>query len=148
MRQKIINGLTLALKNGDKQLLSVLRMVKGAIQLEEIKVKRELNDDEIITILSREVKTRNESIKEFEKGNRQDLIDQTKKEIEILKPYLPKQLTTEEVQTIISETFNQVNPTSPSDMGKIMGIITPKLKGKTDMGNVSKIVKEKLNSII
>ncbi len=147
MRQKIMNDLTLALKSGNKQLLSVLRMVKGAIQLEEIKVKRELNDDEVITILSREIKTRNEAIKEFEKGNRQDLVTKTQEEIDILKPYLPKQLSIEEVQSIIADAFKQINPKVLSDMGKIMGLITPKLKGKTDMGNVSKIVKEKLSNI-
>lgn len=147
MRQKIMNDLTLALKSGNKQLLSVLRMVKGAIQLEEIKVKRELNDDEVITILSREIKTRNEAIKEFEKGNRQDLVTKTQEEIDILKPYLPKQLSIEEVQSIIADAFKQINLKGPSDMGKIMGLITPKLKGKTDMGNVSKIVKEKLSNI-
>lgn len=147
MRQKIMNDLTLALKSGNKQLLSVLRMVKGAIQLEEIKVKRKLNDDEVITILSREIKTRNEAIKEFEKGNRQDLVTKTQEEIDILKPYLPKQLSIEEVQSIIADAFKQINPKGPSDMGKIMGLITPKLKGKTDMGNVSKIVKEKLSNI-
>lgn len=148
MRNKIIDDLTLALKQGNKELLSVLRMVKGAIQLEEIKLKRELNDEEIITILSREIKTRNESIKEFEKGNRQDLVSQTKKEIEILKPYLPKQLSISEVEVIIDDAFNQIKPSKSSDMGRIMGSITPKLKGKTDMSIVSKIVKEKLSNIV
>ena len=78
MKQKILNDLKNAMKNQNKELLSVVRMVKGAIQMEEIKVKHELSDDEVIGIIAREIKTRKESIKEFEKGNRTDLIEQTK----------------------------------------------------------------------
>ncbi len=147
MKNKILNDLTQALKQGDKEKLSVLRMIKGSIQLEEIKLKRELNEEEIVSILSKEIKTRNESIKEFTKGNRQDLIDKTSREIEIIKPYLPEQLSTDEVLEIIETAFKEVNPTSSSDMGKIMKSVTPKLKGKTDMGNVSKIIKERLSNL-
>lgn len=147
MKNKILNDLTQALKQGDKEKLSVLRMIKGSIQLEEIKLKRELNEEEIVSILSKEIKTRNESIKEFTKGNRQDLIDKTSREIEIIKPYLPKQLSTDEVLEIIETAFKEVNPISSSDMGKIMKSVTPKLKGKTDMGNVSKIIKDRLSNL-
>lgn len=148
MREKLFSDLITALKEKDKDKLSVLRMVKGSVQLEEIKVKHELNDEEMITILSREIKTRNESIKEFTKGGREDLAIKTQKEIDILKPYLPRQLSLDEVKAIIDEAIKEISPKGPSDMGKIMGLITPKLKGKTDMGNVSKIVKEKLNNMI
>ena len=119
-------------------------MVKGAVQLEEINTKRELNDEEMITVLSRQIKTRKESIAEFEKGNRTDLIEKTQQEIDILSKYLPEQLSEEEVNKIIDEVFATINPTGPSDMGKIMGMLTPKLKGKADMGEVSKKVKSKL----
>ena len=148
MREKLFSDLITALKEKDKDKLSVLRMVKGSVQLEEIKVKHELNDEEMITILSREIKTRNESIKEFTKGGREDLAIKTQKEIDILKPYLPEQLSLDEVKEIIDEAIKEISPKGPSDMGKIMGLITPKLKGKTDMGNVSKIVKDKLNNMI
>ena len=136
-----------AMKNQDKLRLSVLRMVKGAIQLEEINKKSELTDDDVIGVLSKQIKTRKESIVEFEKGNRSDLIEKTNKEIEILNEYMPEQLSEEEVIKIIDDAFNKVNPSSTSDMGKIMGIITPLLKGKADMSNVSRIVKEKLSNI-
>lgn len=145
MRKKILEDLITAMKSQDKETLSVLRMVKGAVQLEEIQKKHELNDDEMLTVLTKQVKTRKESIVEFEKGQRQDLIDKTNKEIEILNKYLPEQLSLSEVTKIIEEAIKEVNPTVPSDMGKVMGLVTPKLKGKADMGLVSKIVKEKIN---
>ena len=112
--------------------------------LEEINVKHELNDDEVIAIIAKQIKTRKESIIEFEKGNRQDLIDNTNKEIEILSSYMPEQMSKEEIEKIINETFEKINPTGPSDMGKIMGMVTPILRGKADMSEVSKIIKERL----
>ena len=144
MRETILKDLVAAMKAQDKETLTVLRSVKGAIQLEEINVKHELNDDEMIGILAKQIKTRKESVVEFEKGNRQDLVDATNREIEILSKYMPAQLSEEEVEKIIDDAFNKVNPTGPSDMGKIMGIVSPLLKGKADMGNVSKMIRERL----
>lgn len=146
MREKIMQDIVAAMKSKDKDVLTVLRMVKGAVQLEEINTKRELNDEEMITVLSRQIKTRKESIVEFEKGNRTDLIEKTQQEIDILSKYLPEQLSEEEVVKIIDEVFRTINPTGPSDMGKIMGALTPKLKGKADMGEVSKKVRAKLTA--
>jgi len=147
MKEKILVDLKNAMKNQNKELLSVIRMVKGAIQLEEIKVKHELNDEEVITIIAREIKTRKESIKEFEKGGRNDLIEKTSREIEILNKYMPAQMSEEEVMKIIDEVFSKVNPTGPSDMGKIMGTIAPLIKGKADLGFVNSKIKEKLNQL-
>lgn len=147
MKQKILNDLKNAMKNQNKELLSVVRMVKGAIQMEEIKVKHELSDDEVIGIIAREIKTRKESIKEFEKGNRTDLIEQTKKEIDILNRYMPEQMSEEEINATIDSVFAKVNPTKPSDMGAIMKEITPLVKGKADMSLVSSKIKEKLSNL-
>ena len=144
MRQTILNDLVKAMKEQNKKTLSVLRMVKGSMQLEEINVKHELNDDEMITILGRQIKTRKESILEFQKGNRQDLIDATQKEIDILSKYMPEQMSAEEIDKVITDAFNKINPTGPSDMGKIMGMVNPILKGKADMSMVSKVIKERL----
>lgn len=148
MRERILNDLTQALKQGNKEVLTVLRMVKGSIQLEEIKTKHELTDDEIITIISREIKTRKESVVEFVKGNRDDLVTKTNSEIDILKQYLPKQLEPQEVQAIIDEAIETIQPQGPRDMGKIMSTISPKLSGRTDMTIVSKIVKDRLSKIM
>ena len=145
MRERILNDLVTAMKNQDKEALPVIRSVKGAMKLEEINLKRELNDDEVIGVITKQIKTRKDSIVEFEKGNRQDLIDATQKEIDILQKYLPQQLTSEELNKIIDDVFNQVNPTSPKDIGKVMSTITPLVKGKADMKEVSNLIKERLN---
>lgn len=148
MRNRIINDITQAMKEKDKERLSVLRMVKGAMQLEEINKKKELNDEEVIAVISKQIKTRKESIVEFEKGNRNDLKEKTESEISILEEYMPEQLSEEEVDEIINKAFSDINPTSSSDMGKIMGLITPLLKGKADMSVVSKKVKDKISTIV
>lgn len=147
MRNKLLNDLVEAMKSQDKETLSVLRMVKGAIQLEEISKKHELTDEEFIGVVSKQIKTRKESILEFEKANRNDLIEQTTKEIEILDKYMPEQLSEEEVLKIIDEAFKEINPQVQSDMGKLMGYVNPKLKGKADMSFVSKTIKERLANL-
>lgn len=147
MRERILNDLKEAMKAQDKTTLAVIRMVKGAIQMEELNKKKELDDDEVIGIIAKQIKTRKESIVEFEKGNRTDLIDATNAEIEILSKYMPEQLSSEEVNKIIDEIFDDVKPASIKDMGKIMGQANAKLKGRADMGEVSSIIKNKLNNL-
>ena len=147
MKNKIIEDIKSAMKSQDKVALAVVRMLKSDIQMAELNKKSELTDDEIVSIVSKQIKMRKDSIKEFEKGNRNDLIEQSEQEIKILEKYLPEQLTEEEVTDIINNVFSKVNPTSSSDMGKIRGALTPLVKGKADMGIVSKIVKEKLSNL-
>lgn len=134
-----------AMKEKDSVKLATLRGVKGNMKMQNIDHKKEINDELLIEVVSKEIKTRNESIKEFEKGSRQDLIDKTKAEIEILNKYLPEQLSKEEIEQIIDKVFAEVNPTGMKDMGKIMGAVTPLVKGKADMGMVSSLIREKLN---
>lgn len=145
MRETILNDLKESMKSQDKERLAVLRMVKAALQMEELNLKRELTDDEVIAVISKQIKTRKESISEFEKASRVDLIDKTQKEIDILSSYLPEQLTEEEIIAIIDEAINEVKPEKPSDMGKVMAYVTPKVKGRADMSVVSAKVKERLN---
>ncbi len=145
MRQQILNELMQAMKDKDKDKLAVLRMVKGAMQLEEINKKKELSDEEVIAVIAKQIKTRRESIVEFKKGNREDLVEQTEKEIAILETYMPEQLSTEEVVKIIDGAIEKVGAKLPSDMGKVMGVVTKELQGRADMSEVSKLVKEKLN---
>ncbi|MDD3453747.1 MAG: GatB/YqeY domain-containing protein [Bacilli bacterium] len=147
MREKILNDLKTAMKEQNKDVLTVIRMIKGAMQLEEINLKRELNDDEIINVIVKQIKTRKESIVEFEKGNRQDLISKTNEEIDILSKYMPEQLTEKEINDEITKAFEEINPTSSSDMGKLMARLTPIFKGKADMSFVSKTIKEKLSNL-
>lgn len=145
MRERILNDLKEAMKAQDKEKLSVIRMLKGSMQMEELNKKHELTDEEVINVVTKEIKSRRDSIKEFEKGNRNDLIEKTEAEIDILKVYLPEQLSEEEVLQIINEAFDIVKPESPRDMGKIMKEVSPKLKGRFDMGKASSIIKEKLS---
>lgn len=145
MRNKILEDLKSAMKAQDKERLSVIRMVKGAIQMEELNLKRELNDDEVINIITKQVKTRKESIVEFKKGNREDLVNQTQREIEILNEYLPEQLSIEEIEKVINQVMEEVKPNGMADMGKVMGKINPLLRGKADMGEVSKLIKERIS---
>lgn len=147
MKERILEDLKNAMKSKDKETLSVIRMVKGAIQLEEINKKKELSDDEIVSIIAKQIKTRKESIVEFEKGGREDLIASTKSEIEILNKYMPEQMSEDEVMKIIDEAFNEIKPTSARDMGKLMGLISPKVKGKADLGFVNKTIREKLDNL-
>lgn len=147
MRERILNDLKTAMKNQDKDTLKVIRMVKGSMQLAEIDLKHELNDDEVINIISKEIKTRRDSIKEFEKGNRQDLVEETLKEINVLEKYLPEQLSEDEVNSIIDDVFNKVQPSGMQEMGKVMGMISPLVKGKADLGSVSSKIREKLSNL-
>jgi len=145
MLEKLDKDMIEAMKNKEQVRLTVIREIKGNMKLANIDQKKEINEELLVEVVSKAVKTRKESIREFEKGNRQDLIDKTNVELEILNKYLPEQLSSEEVNKIIDEAFNEVNPTGMKDMGKIMGIVNPKLKGKTDMSEVSSIIKSKLS---
>lgn len=145
MLEKLTNDMISAMKAKDKEKLSVIRMVKAAIQLEEINKKKKLEDEDVIAIISKQIKMRKESIEEFKKANRSDLIDQTQSEIDILVTYLPVQLSEEELSNIISEVITKVEAKSATDMGKIMKELLPLIKGKADMGQVNGMIKEKLS---
>lgn len=132
------------MKSKDSFSLGVIRMVKGAIQLEKINKKRDLTDDEVVAVVAKQIKMRNDSISEFEKAGRMDLVEQNKKEIEILNKYMPEQLSDDDVEKIIDEAFQKINPMSSRDMGLIMREVSPKLKGRADMGRVNAIIKDKL----
>lgn len=147
MVEKLNKDMIEAMKNKDKEKLSVIRAVKASMDKERIDKKREINDDLLLDVVNREVKMRKESIEEFKKGNREDLIAATEAELEILKAYLPEQLDMEAVNKIIDEIFDEVKPTSQKDMGSIMKEATAKLKGKTDMKEVSNIIRTKLSEL-
>ena len=144
LSERINNDLKEAMKSKDSFRLSVIRMVKGAMQLAKPNPREELTDDDVITVISKQIKMRNDSIKEFEDAGRSDLVEQNKKEIEILNTYMPKQLSEEELTEIIDKVFQEVKPTSQNDMGLIMKNISPLVKGKADMSLVNKLVKERL----
>ena len=146
--EKISKDMVEAMKAHDKDSVSTLRLLKSAIDkyLIDNKMERhEASDQVVVEVISKTVKTHKESIEQFKAGNRQDLIDGLNREIELLSKYLPEQLSQEELVKIIDEVFDKVKPTSMKDMGNIMKELKPLVTGKADMGEVNKIVKEKLN---
>jgi uncharacterized protein YqeY len=137
-----------AMKSHDKDTLSTLRMLKSDIDLYLVNNKMDrhnASDEVVIDVVSKQIKTRNESIEEFKKGNRQDLVDGLVKEIELLSKYLPEQLTEDEIKAEIDKVFKKLKPTSMKDMGAVMKELGPVFKGKADMKLVNTIVKEKLS---
>ena len=145
--EQINEDVKTAMKNQDKEKLNVIRMVKSALQIAKINSKHELSDEEAIDVIEKQIKMRNDSVEEFTRAGRDDLVKQYTDEITILKAYMPKQLTEEEVMAIIDEVFKEVNPTSPKQMGLIMKGVTPKVKGKYDMKEISNLIKEKLSNL-
>ncbi|OOR60661.1 hypothetical protein BGP34_01770 [Bacillus mycoides] len=129
-----------AMKNKQKEKLTVIRMVKAALQNEGIKLQHTLTEEEELTVLAREVKQYKDSLLEFKKAGREDLVDKLQSEIQILSAYLPEQLTEEELADIIKQVISEVGATSKADMGKVMTAVMPKVKGKTDGSLVNKLV--------
>lgn len=146
MIEKLDKDIINAMKEKNKDKLSVLRMVKAGIKQDVIDKKKEANDDLLIDVVNRNIKMRKDSIVEFEKANRMDLVEKNKEEIDILMNYLPEQLSSDEVNKIIDEIFDIIKPTSNKDMGVVMKEATAKLKGRADMKIVSSIIKDKLNN--
>ncbi|MGM9882413.1 MAG: GatB/YqeY domain-containing protein [Bacilli bacterium] len=144
LSERINNDLKEAMKNKDSFKLSVIRMIKGAMQLEKPNPREELSDDDVIKVISKQIKMRKESILQFEKAGRNDLVEQNKKELEILSSYMPKQLSDEELNQIIDKVFEEVKPSSLKDMGLIMKNISPLVKGRADMSLVNSLIKERL----
>lgn len=147
MYEKIKEEIINAMKEKDTLKVQTLRGVKGEIDLEHINKKVEINDDLVINVLSHQIKTRKESIVEFEKGNREDLISKTNLEVDLLQTFMPKQLSDEEINKILDDAFDKVKPSSAKDMGLIMREVTPLLKGKADMSKVSALIKERLANL-
>jgi hypothetical protein len=147
MKERLMEDLKAAMKNQDKTKLAVIRMVKAAIQMEEIAKQKELDDAELVSIFSKQIKTRKEANVEFEKAGRTDLVDQNNKEIEILNAYMPKMMEESEIESLVKEVFAKVSPTGPNDIGKVMREIAPLVKGKADMSLVNSIIKKNLENL-
>ena len=144
LSERINNDLKEAMKNKDSFRLGVIRMVKGAMQLEKPNPREELTDDDVIKVISKQIKMRKEAIREFEVAGREDLVLQNKKEIDVLNTYMPEQLSMEELNEMIDKVFEEVKPISVKDMGTIMKTLSPLVKGKADMSLVNQIIKERL----
>ena len=144
IKDTLTNDMKEAMKAKEKDRLAVIRMVRGAIKQIEIDSKKELDDEAVIGVISKEVKMRKDSVEEFKKGGREDLVAKTEAEIAVLMPYLPQQLSEDEIRSLVQAAVEQVGASSPKDMGKVMGAATKKLAGQADGRLISTIVKELL----
>ncbi|NIK11332.1 GatB/YqeY domain-containing protein [Alkalibacillus almallahensis] len=134
-----------AMRNKEKDKLTVIRGIKSSLQNEAINKKGgELTDEEELQVLMREVKQRKDSLQEFKDANREDLVEKTEQELALVESYLPQQLSDDELVEVIDETIQEVGATSKQDMGTVMSAVMPKVKGKTDGSKVNKLVIERL----
>ena len=144
LRQDIHKDIAVAMKAGDKERLSTVRMLMSAIKYKEVDAHRDLNDEETIAVISTLVKQRQDSIEQFTKGNRLDLVEKESKELAVLRTYLPPQLSEAEVRDIIKKAVAETGAAGQKDMGKLMKVVMPQVKGKADGKMVNDIVKELL----
>jgi len=144
LNEKLLDDMKNAMKSKDKLRLSVIRMARAAIKNVEIDKRKDLEDSEVVQVLAKEVKQRRDSIVEYEKAGKDDTVADLNKEIDILSVYLPEQLSTEEIEKIVNKTINELGASTMADMGKVMGAIMPKVRGRADGNAVNSIVREKL----
>ena len=144
MLDTIIKDLTTAMKEQNKFKLSVLRMLKSALQMEKISKKHDLSDEEVITVIKRQVKTRKDSMEEYKKYNKEEEVQNLEKEIEILNEYLPAEMSDEDINKALDEIFAELKPESIKDMGKVMKEATAKIGASADMSKVSNLVRSRL----
>ena len=147
MFEKIKSDSVNSMKKQDKFTTSVLRMLKSSLQSAEIEKRSPLTDDEVMSVIKKQVKVRESSLEEYRGYDRMDLVEELTKEIEILKSYLPEELSDDELNKIIDEQFNEIKPSSMKDMGKVIKAVSLVVGTRADMSKVSKIVKEKINNL-
>ncbi|WP_208560137.1 GatB/YqeY domain-containing protein [Marinilactibacillus kalidii] len=144
--EELNQDMKVAMKAKDRERLTTVRMLKSALQNEQINKGDALTSDEELTIIAREKKQRLESLHEFQEANREDLVEKLEKELSIVDSYLPEQLSEEEIAQIVQDAVAQTGATSMKDMGKVMGVVLPKVKGKADGSLVSSLVKKELSN--
>lgn len=145
LKARLTEDMKSAMRGGDKSRLQTIRLILSAVKQQEVDTREEQSDDDIITSLTKMQKQRRESISQFEKAGRQDLVDKEKQELEIINEYLPEALSDDEIDSLISEALSASGASSIKDMGKVMGILKPKLAGRADMGAISAKIKTALS---
>ena len=144
LKEKLLEDLKSSMKNKDTVRKNAITMIRAAIKQKEVDERVELRDEDIVDIISKQLKEKRNVIEDFKKANRQDLVELTEREIEVLLEYMPKQLTDEELEEIVRQTIEDVNATSAKDIGLVMKSVMPKVKGKADGERVNKIVRQLL----
>ena len=142
LNERLNDDMKQAMKSKEKFKLTTIRMLRAAVKNQEIELKRPLEDDEVLVILSREIKQRKDSLQEFQKAGREDLIENLAAEIDIISAYLPQQLTEEEIKVIVQQTIQETGASSKAEMGKVMSALMPKVKGRADGKLVNQAVQQ------
>lgn len=145
LKQKIESDLLVNMRSKNEVGKNTLRMLLSAIKLYEIEKSTTIDDNGVLSLIQKELKSRRDSINDFQKGNRQDLVDDTLREVDFLENYLPTQLTNEEIETIVKNTMLEVGASSPSDIGKVMKAVIARISGQATTDRVSTIVRDLLN---
>jgi uncharacterized protein YqeY len=144
LREQLLADMNQALKSGDKIALGAIRLLRVQIHEEEKQKKRPLTDEEIAEIGFQAIRKRRDAIEQFQRGNRQDLVDKEETEIKVVERYLPARMGEAELRGLVTEAIRETGATQPKDLGKVMGRLMPKVKGKADGGEVNRIVRELL----
>ena len=144
LKEDLMADLKAAMKAKDKTRKDTITMVRAAIKQKEVDEKKDLSDDEVLSIISKQVKEKKNSIEDFAKGGRQDLIDATRAEMDILYGYLPKQLSEDELRDLVAETISRLDIHDKKDMGKVMKDLMPKVKGRADGKTINRLAQELL----
>ncbi len=146
LKNKFNDLLHESMRNHDDIARDTMRMILTSLKLAEVEKKQELDDTAVLALVQKEIKSRHESIVDFNKGNRADLVEKTEKEIKVLEQFLPKQLTDDELKTVVEEAIKEVDAQNPADMGKVMKIVIPKVQGKASSDRISGLVKQLLQN--
>ena len=145
LKQQITDAMKAAMKGGDKPRLATIRLIMAAIKQQEVDSRKELSDEDVITILTKMVKQRRDSVEQYTKAGRNDLADQETAEIAIIDEYLPEQLSEEEIKAIVSRIIKETGATTMKDMGRVMGMASKELAGKADNKTISGLVRHFLS---
>ena len=145
LTEDVVKDMTAAMKNQEKFELSVLRMLKSALQMEKISLKHDLSDDEATAVIKRQVKQRKDSMAEYEKYGKTEEVENLKKEIEVLSKYLPAEVTEEQINKVLDEIFDELKPESMKDMGRVMKEATSRLGAGADGSLISQLVRGRLS---
>ncbi len=145
LEERLLEEMKQAMKTGDKLRLSTIRMIRSALKNKEIELRKKLEDEESAKVIQAMVRKGEESVDQFQLGGRTDLVEKEKKEIEILKSFLPQPLSQEEVLKIIEQSIQETQASSSKDIGKVMKSVMPKIAGKADGKLINQLVKEKLS---
>ena len=147
LKAKLTDDMKTAMKGGEKDRLATIRLINAAIKQREVDERIVLDDAQVLAVLEKMLKQRRDSITQFEAANRTDLADKEKAEVAVIQAYMPAQMTPAEVDAAIAAAIAESGSTGPKDMGKVMGLVKPKVAGRTDMGKLSELVKAKLSAL-